>query len=182
MKLTGKRFATTRRLIASLLLAIMSTASAYATCATDICLGPCTYEELLVDTKFSGNCGEWVRSNNVNLSRVQNGSNWLYELRGSGYLTQNVITNTYSSMDIGFDCFIIKTNPGTERLYVEITRGTTVLETVAVIYPNATQTDYGMYIANYSDDVITVRFRYEPGSAPGDTKFRIDNAVLFGNF
>ncbi len=184
MKFVTKRFATTRRIVASLLLAIMTSASgsAYAAnCLPDNCVGPCNYEELLVDTRFSYDCPNWVKSNSK-IHRVRVGTNWLMELSGIASLSQTVSTGSYVSMDMAFDVHIIKTNPGTERLYVEIMRGSTVLETVAVIYPQSTQTLYSMYIENYSNDSIKIRFRYAGGAAPGDTVYRVDNATMFGYF
>lgn len=170
--------AAVRSLVATFLLVIMSTGSMYASCGPDNCVGPCTYEEIIWDTTFLGNCPQWVWSGSAH--RVQVGSNWLAELYGNGNFSQTVTTYTYTHMDMAFDLSIVKTNPGTEKLYVEIIRNTTIAETVAVIYPSATQTDYSFPIDNYSNEMINLRFRYKPGTAPGDTVFRIDNVVMFG--
>jgi hypothetical protein len=146
-----------------------------------MCLGPCNYEELLFDTRFSGNCPQWVWSNS-NAHRVKIGTNWWAELTASSDVSQTVATGSYRAIQVHFDIEIVPANPGTELLYVEIMRGSTLLETVAVIYPESTRTSYSAYLGNYSNDSITMRFRYAAGTAPGNTIFRVDNACMWGYF
>lgn len=173
MKMTLGRFA-------AIMLLVLSTLPSYADyCAPDTCLGPCNYEELLSDTKFSGTCPQWSWTSGTT-QRVKIGSNWLAELSGTGSVSQTVSTNTYSEMDVAFQVYVNSTTPTTARLYVEILRGSTLLETVAIIYPQSNTTYYSMYIGNYSNDNITMRFRYQPGTAPGGTVFRVDNATMYG--
>lgn len=178
---------TLNRVLASILLLMtMMTAPTYAdACGQDICLGPCNYEELLYDTKFNADpvtCPKWIWSGSAQRQKLTNPTNWVAKLYGSGDVTQTVSTGSYSAMDVAFQVTISSTTPGTERLYVEILRGSTVIETVAVIYPNATQTDYSMSIGNYSNDNIKMRFRYGVGAAPGNTIYRVDNATMFGGY
>jgi len=168
-----------QRVFALMCISVMLAVHASASCGPDNCLGPCNYEELLWDTRFSGNCPQWNWSGSTR--RVKIGTNWSAELYGSGSVDQTVTTNAYSSMSVAFDVQVVVGSVGTERLYVEILRGSTILETVAVVYPTTSQTYYySVSIANYSNDVIAIRFRYNPSTAPGNTIFRIDNAVMFG--
>ena len=171
---------TFKQVITMIMLAILTAAPTYASCGPDICLGPCNYEELLFDTRFSGNCPEWSWTGAA--GRVKVGSNWLAELSGTGSVSQTVSTGDYSEMDVAFQVYVNSTTPTTARLYVEILRGSTVLETVAIIYPQSNTTYYSMYIGNYSNDNITMRFRYQAGTNPGGTVFRVDNATMFGGF
>jgi len=84
-------------------------------------------------------------------------------------------------MEVGITVQVVVANPGTERLYLEILRNGTLVETIAVLYPTTSQTYYyDTSIDNYSNDVITMRFRYHNGAAPGNTIFRVDNATMFG--
>lgn len=173
--------ATLRRFIASITLAILTTVPTYAGCFPDNCLGPCTYEELLVDTTFNSNCTEWKWTGSAH--RITVGSNGLAELPGSGSVYQTVSTNSYASMSVAFDVAISGTTSGTERLYVEILRGFTILETVEVFYPNDASGTYNLPIGNYSNETnLKMRFRYVSGTAPGNTVYRIDVAGMFGSF
>lgn len=171
--------ATLKRLITTFLLAVMTTGSAQAACVPEGCLAPCNYEELLVDTGFQNNCPDWQWTGSS--QRIQSGNDYEAELYGSGTVSQSIGTSTFSGMTIEFDLTMVKNNPGTERLVVEIIRYTTIVETAAVIYPSSNQTHFVLPIGNYSNDWINIRFRWKPGTAPGDTKFRIDNACLFAD-
>ena len=166
-------------LIAFLLVAI--TQRAHATCQTDTSVYPWMYEEILTDTKFSGNCADWVKTGSA--TRMQVGSNWLVEFDGTGTLTQTQTAGTYTNgMSAYFVVYVIAGTPGTERLHAQILQGSTVVETMDVISPADSSGGSEYPIGDYSNTEFSVRFKFEPGMSPGTTKFRVDNVQVWGFF
>lgn len=176
---------TRQRILASILFVtmILAGAPAYAGCGQDMCLGPCSYQELLYSTTFNFNCPQWVYSGSAN-AWEKVGSNGWAKLAGAGDVRQTVpISGSFSHMSVGIDIVKVVSTPGTERLYIEVVNNGLVAETIAVIYPNTSQLSYSVGIGNYqSYDSVQLRFRYEPGSAPGNTIFRVDNAAWWAYF
>lgn len=166
-------------LIVSLLVAIVP--QAYATCEPDLTIDP-DYEEILFDTKFNGNCADWVKTGSA--TRTQVGSNWLIEFNGTGTLTQTQVAGNYTNgMYMAYTVYVVPGTAGTERLYAEIVQGTQVQETVGIYSPSDTSPIlFNNQIGNYSNTAVSVRFRFVPGASPGTTKFRVDNVQLWGYF
>jgi len=166
-------------LIVSLVLAI--TPGARASCQTDSTPAPNVYEEIMVDTKFNNNCIDWVKTGSA--TRNQVGSDWEIEFDGTGTLTQTQAAGTYTGgMTMAFQVTVISGTPGTERLKLQIVQGTQVMEEVREISPSSSSDTYYDDIDNYSDEAISVRFKFEPGASPGTTKFRVDNVQVWGFF
>ncbi|HEX6642509.1 MAG TPA: hypothetical protein VF215_15430 [Thermoanaerobaculia bacterium] len=171
-----------QRILASLLLLTMIVTPAYAGCGQDLCLGPCTYQELIYGTTFNTNCSQWVYSGTGNAWEKVGNNGWA-KLVGTGDVSQTLaITDSYSHMELAFDIPKVVSSPGTERLYVEIVSNGSVVETVAVIYPNTSQVNFSAAIGNYSLQTVAIRFRYSAGATPGNTVFRVDNAAWFGYY
>jgi hypothetical protein len=167
------------RILLVLTLVFSMTPQLQAACAPDACVGPCTYEEILYETKFTTNCIYWNWSGGA--SRVQLGTKWKAQFSSTGTLYQVQGTDVYSSMEMAFDFErVAGGTPGTERLVVDLMIGANVVETVDMFSPSDTSGYYTYNTGNYSLTAITTRFRYVPGVAPGNTVFRVDNVTLWG--
>lgn len=176
-----------QRILASLLLLTMIVTPAYAGCGQDMCLGPCTYQELIYGTTFNTDCSvstppRWFYTGSGN-AWEKIGTNGWAKLVATGDVSQTLgISGSYSHMELAFDIPKVVSSPGTERLYVEIVSNGSVVETVAVIYPNTSQVNFNVAIGNYSLQTVVIRFRYSAGATPGNTVFRVDNAAWFAYF
>jgi hypothetical protein len=171
----------TRTLLIAFLLVVAITPRAHATCQPDESLSPTVYEEILFDTKFNGNCVDWVKTGSA--TRLQFGSDWEIEFDGTGTLTQTQVAGTYTDhMEMAFQLTVVSGTPGTERLKLQIVQGNTVMEEVRELSPSSTSTTYYDDLDNYSDEAFSVRFKFEPGASPGTTKFRVDNVQVWGFF
>lgn len=82
-------------------------------------------------------------------------------------------------MEVSYELVVIPSNPGTERLRVEILIGFTIVETIDIHSPSSSGGLLTVPMANYAGQTITLRFRRVAGSAPGGTTFRIEKAHLF---
>ena len=104
---------------------------------------------------------------------------------GLGRVWQNItVPSNYSGYRLQLDFYVsISDNAGsgTERLGVEImnSAGSSILETVATIYPGDGNHRYQIDTSNYAGQTIRVNFRYYIGMSPGSTDFSIPWCYYF---
>ena len=76
-------------LISVLALLLPGTASAQTCSRTGCQVGPCVYENILVDSGLSGSCPQWSFSGGAQLKSDSAGGHWAEFSSGYGVLTQN---------------------------------------------------------------------------------------------
>ncbi|HEU0013130.1 MAG TPA: hypothetical protein VFQ45_05575 [Longimicrobium sp.] len=163
-----------------------------AACYTDQCnVGPpsgCV--ELLYDTTFDEYCPRWVGNSYASIgSTSSTGAYWDLQGNRNATLYQTVDVTPYSFASMEINAHLDVLNPGgagTEKLWIEIRDASTnwPLQVVAMLPPSAISSynSYSYPLFNFSGQRIKLQFRVVPGSAPGNTTFRINGAWMFGGY
>jgi hypothetical protein len=167
--------------------------SASSTCVRLGCgpVGPGTYcEQLIYDSLFDDYCPRWVANTYATRgSTSATGAYFDLWSRGAAILYQRVDVTpyTFTTMDMQVKLEVInRASAGTEKLVIEIRDAATnsLLQIAAYNLTPANITADGVYyydLMNFSGREIKLQFRVIPGSAPGNTYFRIHDTHMWGS-
>jgi hypothetical protein len=163
------------------LLALLATPAAYASCTLLGGASPPISDALVYDYSFDDSgCSAWVASG---LASAGYGDGY-FENYGPGTLYQDVVIGrAYSSYSLSFDVSMIGSSPGLERLRVEIcnTSGS-VLETVEILSGSDADGRYDLPIGDYDNQTIRLRLRRASTSFDGDTEFVVHWINIWGMY
>lgn len=160
------------------LLAILATPAAYASCTLLGPGSPPSYAQVYDYSFDDSNCSAWVDSG---LADAGNGEGY-FESYGPGTIYQDVVIGSaYTSYSLSFDVTMSGSSPGNERLRVEIcnTSGT-VLETVEILSGSDADGRYDFNIGDYDNQTIRLRLRRLSTSGEGDTVFSVHWINIWG--
>ena len=172
------------KLIASLLLAIVTTTPLYAVCEIENCgpVGPgLSCYQLLYDTGFDQSCSYWAKSN-ASIVHTQYDSYAKFSGTANGWMSQEVFVPTgQSHHTITLNVDVVTGSPSdTGKLYVEIREpGGQLLETVTILTATSSDGLYDIDIDDYGSFYVKLYFRYKPGTSAGSTEFRVSHAMYF---
>jgi len=161
-----------------------------ASCSTEDCIiGPgAGCAELLYDTTFDEYCPYWVGNAYASIgSSSSTGAYWELQGNRAATLYQSVDVTPYSFGSMSLTVKLDVVNPGsagTERLWIEVRDASTnwPLQIVAMLPPSEISyyNSYDYSLSNFSGKRIKLQFRVVPGSAPGNTYFRVHAAWMWG--
>lgn len=139
-------------------------------------------QQLFYDHHFSENCSYWVKEGwGTGWATV--GGDSFYEINSwGGAVRQRVqVPAGLTRLELVPEVYFVKNRPGTEYMQINIYSDSfQLLETFPRYYASSSNSMSGrFYPRNYAGQTIWVEFRAVRGGSPGDTFFRVTEAILW---